>query len=104
MDKDIENFFEWCEEREKCSASLYRMSDDEIRGTELYGEYQSWLLLLRDYFGIGADENDENYSQYRQIRSDADGIFKTTLLDNIWVLLCIFLVIFAGLTFSGIFD
>ena len=79
MEKDIKNFFEWCEDRGKSTAILCRVSDDEIRESELYEEYRSHLMLLRDYFRIAGDDYVD--PEYRDL--NVGNIFETTILDYI---------------------
>ena len=101
MGKDIKNFFEWCEDREKSTAILCKMSDDEIRESELYDEYRGHLMLLRDYFRIAGDDYVDD--KYRDLNTD-DDIFKPTLFDDLVIYAGIFLVFWAGLLFSGALD
>lgn len=101
MEKDIGNFFKWCEDRGKSTTIICRMSDDEMRESKLYKEYISHLMLLKNYFRIAGDDYVDD--EYRDLNRD-DDIFKTTLLDHICFWGLLFLVIFAGLVFGGIFD
>ena len=112
MEKDIENFFEWCEDREKSTAILCRMSDDEVRETELYDEYRSHLMLLKNYFRIAGDEYVD--PEYRDLNSrllddpfkttgyDGFDKYKNTLLDDLFFYAFILLIfVFFPLVVSG---
>ena len=93
MEKDIENFLKWCEKEGKGSTIQFcRMSDDEIRESELYDEYKRGMILFGEYLGLIECENDSPISQNMNDHDIWEHYYKNTLLDDLMIYAGILLI------------